>query len=74
MYQHPDAQWSALWDLPGWSDLDNDFCNRPVDVTTTWPLGSDPAAVIRLCGRLRGHQGDCDPVPPMSDLVGDPVD
>lgn len=55
--------------IPGWENLDPSFCNNPVDVCTTWY--DEPMAIIRLCGRNVEHEGDCDPIPPLSEFHDD---
>lgn len=62
-----------LYDLSvvdGWNDLSDTFCNQPVRVSSEWPVDDEPVAVIFLCGRDRGHEGNCDPVPPLSEFQG----
>lgn len=56
-----------IYSLPGGNALSKDFCNLPVSVEQSWV--SEPVAAILLCGRLRNHEGNCDPAPPMSDVM-----
>lgn len=51
--------------VEGFNILSEDFCNLPVRVASDWD-DKGPYAYILLCGHLRGHEGDCDPIPPMS--------
>jgi hypothetical protein len=57
---------SGIYALPGGENLSKSFCNWPVSVQTTWI--DEPMATVLLCGRLKGHEGDCNPVPPVSDI------
>lgn len=59
---------NSIYALPGGENLSRDFCNKPVSVSTTW-LDEAVAAVILLCGRLVPHEGDCDPIPLVSDFM-----
>lgn len=58
---------NSIYLLPGGECISKDFCNWPVRVEQSWV--DEPVAAVLLCGRLRGHEGDCDPMPPMSDVV-----
>lgn len=61
------------WDsgfVPGFEVLSNDFCNKPVRVEQRWE-DEGPLAIILLCGHLHNHDGDCDPIPPLSAVQGD---
>jgi hypothetical protein len=55
----------GIYSLPGGENLSRSFCNWPVNVQTNWI--DEPVAAVLLCGRLQGHKGDCDPMPPMPD-------
>lgn len=56
-----------LLGLPGGEFLSKDFCNWPVRIEQNWI--DEPIAVVLLCGRLKHHEGDCDPAPPLSDVM-----
>lgn len=56
-----------IYTLPGGDNISKDFCNRPVRVEQTWM--DEPVAAVLLCGRLKNHNGDCNPMPPLSDVV-----
>lgn len=60
-----------LWlqSLPGADALSTDFCNEPVEISTSWV--DKPVAFVSLCGRLAGHDGGHDAIPPMSEVYGD---
>lgn len=55
-----------LLGLPGGENLSRDFCNWPVRIEQDWI--NEPVAAVLLCGKLRGHEGDCDPMPPLSEV------
>lgn len=60
------------WDsgfVAGFDVLSPDFCNKPVRVEQEW-REEGPVAMIMLCGHLHGHDGECDPIPPLSDIQG----
>lgn len=60
-----------LFDLatvPGWDSLSSDFCNQPVRVTSSLQDPFAFIALVELCGRLNGHEGDCDSLPPVEDI------
>jgi hypothetical protein len=58
-----------IFSLPGGDCISRDFCNNPVRVEQAWV--DEPVAAVLLCGRLIDHKGDCDPMPPLSDVQGD---
>lgn len=63
--------WELRWDsgfVPEWC-LSDDFCNKPVRVEQRWEE-EGPVAMIMLCGHLVSHDGECDPIPPMSAVQG----
>lgn len=58
--------YETVYGLPGGNHLSKDFCNLPVRVEQSWV--DEPVAAVLLCGRLRNHENDCDPMPPMSEV------
>ncbi len=58
-----------IYSLPGGDCISRDFCNKAVRVEQTW--NDEPVAAVLLCGRLNNHIGDCDPMPPLSDVLGE---
>lgn len=55
--------------IDGWDTLSTDFCNKPVMACTELPDHGEPYAHILLCGHLSGHEGLCDPIPPLDALA-----
>ncbi len=59
--------YEVIYGLPGGDAISKDFCNLPVRVEQAWL--DEPVAAVLLCGRLANHIGDCDPMPPLSDVI-----
>lgn len=58
--------------VEGWETLSADYCNRPFRVVSDLsyePRSVEMFAAILLCGRLAGHSGPCDELPPIEDLM-----
>ena len=58
--------------VEGWEDLSSDYCNRPYKVVTDLsyePRSVDMFAAILLCGKLSNHDGRCEALPPLEEVL-----